>query len=66
MAEDLRVPPEQVVQELCGDPMGRALWERAHFVVLARVQAERIAELERQQNAPTEPPGQGWEVPADE
>lgn len=60
----MRVPPEKVVAELCADPMGRALWERAHFAVLSQVQAERIAELEKAA-APTEPPSQGWEVPPD-
>ena len=62
MAGDLRVPPERVVAELTADPMGRALWERAHFAVLSQVQAERIAELEKG-TAPTAPPDQGWEVP---
>lgn len=66
MAEQITVPPEQVVQELCSDPLGRALWERAQFRVLAVVQAERIERLEKQKPPATEPPSSGWDVPANE
>jgi len=48
MSEPLPVPPELVVQELCSDPIGRALWERAHYRVLSQVQADRITQLETQ------------------
>lgn len=67
MANRLTVPPERVVAELCAEPLGRALWERAHFAVLATLQADRIAELENEKapTVPTEPRGQGWEVPSE-
>lgn len=48
MADQTTVPPERVVQELCADPLGRALWERAQYRVLSEVLAERIDELQRQ------------------
>lgn len=65
MAEPLTVTTEKVIEELCSEPLGRALWERAQWKVVAHAQAERIAELENQTTAPTEPPSQGWDVPGD-
>jgi len=52
------VPPELVVQELCSDAIGRALWERAHYRVLSQLQADRITQLQNQLAAdrPPEPP----------
>lgn len=63
MAEQVEVPPEEVVKALRSTELGKALWEAAYLTVLANAQAERIAQLERQSSAPTEPPGNGWEVP---
>ncbi len=51
MSESVTVPPELVVAELCSDPIGRALWERAHYRVLSQLQADRITQLE-QKTAP--------------
>jgi hypothetical protein len=64
MAEPLTVTTEKVIEELCSEPLGRALWERAQWKVVAHAQAERIAELENR-TAPIEPPSQGWDVPSD-
>lgn len=37
---------QDVANELCADPLGRALWERAQVTVLAKKQQERITQLE--------------------
>lgn len=50
MADQTTVPPERVVQELCADPLGRALWERAQYRVLSEVLAERVDELQQQRS----------------
>lgn len=62
MADEVRLPPERVVAELCSEPLGKALWERAQYLVLSTIQSERLAQMENR-SAPTESPSQGWEVP---
>jgi hypothetical protein len=44
----------EVAEELCREPLGKALWDRAQAVVLLRRQQSRIAQLEAAQAAPTE------------
>lgn len=53
----IAVDPALVIQELCADPMGRALWERAQWRVAADMLQRRVAELERQRPAAATPPG---------
>lgn len=50
-ATPIAVDPALVIQELCSDPMGRALWERAQWRVAADMLQRRVAELERQRPA---------------
>lgn len=41
----------EIVAELCADPHGRALWERAQYKVAFERSSARIRDLEEQQNA---------------
>lgn len=47
----ISVDPAAVIQELCTDPMGRALWERAQWRVAADILQRRVVELEGQRPA---------------
>lgn len=51
-----------VVEELIKDPHGRALWERAQFLVLARGQQEELEYL-RSLNPPAMPSGVAESTP---
>jgi hypothetical protein len=42
------VPPERVVQILCRDPLGEALWRAAANEALVEVLAGRVEQLEQQ------------------
>lgn len=42
------VPPERVVQILCQDPLGAALWRAAAAEAMAELLAQRIEQLEQQ------------------
>lgn len=42
------VPAERVVQILCQDPLGAALWRAAHAEAVADVLADRVNQLEQQ------------------
>jgi hypothetical protein len=46
---DISVTPERVVEILCRDPLGAALWRAAASEAIANVYRERIEQLERQQ-----------------
>lgn len=48
MSELPTVPPERVVQILCRDQLGAALWRAAANEALVEVLAERIEQLEKQ------------------
>lgn len=71
MAEDLEVTPQKVIEELCADPLGKALWERASWKVVAESLAQRLSAMESDpvpegMQAPTERPSAGWDVPNNE
>lgn len=51
MAELPPVPSERVLQVLCADPLGKALWQAAYHQVLAEVLAERVEQLEQRREA---------------
>lgn len=63
--DEMRVPPEAVLDILTRTELGSAMWRAAHFEALSEIQARRIAELESATRAPTEPPSAGWDVPPD-
>jgi hypothetical protein len=42
------VPPERVVQILCREPLGEALWRAAANEALVELLAERVGQLEQQ------------------
>lgn len=59
----IAVDPSAVIHELCADPLGRALWERAQWRVAADVLQGRVVELEQQKapavQKPAVPPAAG-------
>jgi hypothetical protein len=54
VSEQIQVSPEQVVQILCRDPLGAALWRAAANEALADAYRERVDQLERQKSAATD------------
>lgn len=48
MSEQIQVSPEQVVEILCRNPLGEALWRAAANEAVANAYRERIDQLERQ------------------
>jgi hypothetical protein len=46
--ESPSVPPERVVQILCREPLGEALWRAAANEAVAQALAERVEQLEQQ------------------
>jgi hypothetical protein len=48
VSEQIQVSPERVVEILCRDPLGMALWRAAASEALADAYRERIDQLERQ------------------
>jgi hypothetical protein len=59
------VSPQAVLEVLMRSELGSALWRAAHFEALSEILSARIAELETQTMAPTEPPSPGWDIPSD-
>jgi hypothetical protein len=47
------IPSEQVVQILCRDPLGAALWRAAAAEALNEILAQRVEQLEQQHQDPT-------------
>jgi len=47
-AELPSIPSEQVVQILCRDPLGAALWRAAAAEALNEILAQRVEQLEQQ------------------
>jgi hypothetical protein len=45
------VPPERVVQILCREPLGEALWRAAANEALVELLAERVGQLEQQKES---------------
>ena len=55
MTEQVSVTPERVVEILCRDPLGAALWRAAANEALADAYRDRVEQLERQRNGAATP-----------
>lgn len=54
--DEISVSPQQVVEILCREPLGAALWRAAANEALVEVYRERVEALQRQHGTPAERP----------